>query len=272
MTDSPTRPTSIHVYADLQTGAHATDSDEFVHWWLPTLGPTATLLARELAASVTDDGHHEWQCADLALLLGLGDSLTSACGVRSNASPASASSCSPPSTCSRSAPPCPPCARLNSPATPTPPTTPRPARPERPDDRPAAAGRAHPACERTGSSIVALRTIGPVLIELPFTVVGDERPWAASIWPAAGGGWGRQLWTYDPNPARLAHPGQLPPRHRRRARHGHPAPATARHRPRLVRRRGHPRSALARLRQPDHRPERRRPATPRHSPTSTASP
>jgi hypothetical protein len=48
--------------------------------------------------------------------------------------------------------------------------------------------------------IVALRTIGPVLIELPFAVPPGTAPWSASIWPAADGssGWGRELWRYDP--------------------------------------------------------------------------
>ena len=47
------------------------------------------------------------------------------------------------------------------------------------------------------AGVVALRTIGPTLIELPFNVPAGTTPWAASIWPA-GDGWGRQLWAYDP--------------------------------------------------------------------------
>jgi hypothetical protein len=47
--------------------------------------------------------------------------------------------------------------------------------------------------------VVALRTIGPVLIELPITVPPNHRPWAASIWPAPDHtGWGREVWAYDP--------------------------------------------------------------------------
>jgi hypothetical protein len=46
------------------------------------------------------------------------------------------------------------------------------------------------------AGVVALRTIGPILIELPFTPAPGTTPWAASIWPA-GDGWGRQLWLYD---------------------------------------------------------------------------
>ena len=46
------------------------------------------------------------------------------------------------------------------------------------------------------AGVVALRTIGSTLIELPFTPAAGTTPWAASIWPA-GDGWGRQLWDYD---------------------------------------------------------------------------
>ncbi|MFT3851966.1 MAG: hypothetical protein QM733_04405 [Ilumatobacteraceae bacterium] len=76
-TPTVTRPATIHVYADLRDGVHATDSADFVHWWLPTLGPTATLLARQLAASVAASGEHTWQCDQLARLLGLGGSSSS---------------------------------------------------------------------------------------------------------------------------------------------------------------------------------------------------
>ena len=49
------------------------------------------------------------------------------------------------------------------------------------------------------AGVVALRTVGPVLIELPITIPPDQRPWAAAIWPAADAtGWGRELWAYDP--------------------------------------------------------------------------
>ena len=51
----------------------------------------------------------------------------------------------------------------------------------------------------TPTGVVALRTIGPLLIELPFPVPAGLRVWAASIWPdpASPPGWGRQLWRYD---------------------------------------------------------------------------
>lgn len=46
--------------------------------------------------------------------------------------------------------------------------------------------------------IVALRTVGPVLIELPIVIPANCQAWVASIWPAAGApGWGRELWIYD---------------------------------------------------------------------------
>ena len=50
------------------------------------------------------------------------------------------------------------------------------------------------------AGVVALRTIGSLLVELPFTVERGLYPWAASLWPAPGRppGWGRELWTYDP--------------------------------------------------------------------------
>ena len=50
------------------------------------------------------------------------------------------------------------------------------------------------------NGVVALRTIGAVLVELPFTPAAGTYTWAASIWPAAGhpAGWGRQVWNYDP--------------------------------------------------------------------------
>jgi hypothetical protein len=48
--------------------------------------------------------------------------------------------------------------------------------------------------------VVALRTIGAVLVELPFIPAAGTYTWAASIWPAADHpvGWGRQVWSYDP--------------------------------------------------------------------------
>ena len=43
-----TRPTSVRVIADHCGGPHRTDSDD-IWWWLPVLGPTATVLAYLLA-------------------------------------------------------------------------------------------------------------------------------------------------------------------------------------------------------------------------------
>jgi hypothetical protein len=43
-----TRPAHLIVTADRQPGAHVTDSDD-IWWWLPVLGPTATVLAYDLA-------------------------------------------------------------------------------------------------------------------------------------------------------------------------------------------------------------------------------
>lgn len=48
--------------------------------------------------------------------------------------------------------------------------------------------------------VVALRTTGSTLIELPFQVDAGQYPWAASTWPDPGPGsrWARELWRYDP--------------------------------------------------------------------------
>ncbi|MFT3851967.1 MAG: hypothetical protein QM733_04410 [Ilumatobacteraceae bacterium] len=99
--------------------------------------------------------------------------------------------------------------------------------------------------------IVALRTIGAVLIELPFAVEPIEQPWAASIWPAPGGGWGRELWTYDPRRRGWIIPSSCHHGTIVEARDRDPAPPTHRHRPGLVRGGRHPRPALAGLRLPD---------------------
>ncbi len=52
-------------------GATPTDSDDTARWWLPILGPTATLLARRLAASVTDPAAADWEIARLAASFGV---------------------------------------------------------------------------------------------------------------------------------------------------------------------------------------------------------
>ena len=76
MTNPAARPAdpgrrSLHVHADHHAGTHRTDSDDFIDWWCPTLGPTSSLLARLLARSVTDTGAATWRTDDLAGLLGL---------------------------------------------------------------------------------------------------------------------------------------------------------------------------------------------------------
>jgi len=54
-----------------------------------------------------------------------------------------------------------------------------------------------PASDDAG--VIALRTSGSTLIELPFRVGPDQYPWAACTWPAIGpgNGWARELWRYD---------------------------------------------------------------------------
>jgi hypothetical protein len=47
MTDS-TRPALLRVIADDTPGPHRTDSDD-ICWWLPIIGPTATVLAHLFA-------------------------------------------------------------------------------------------------------------------------------------------------------------------------------------------------------------------------------
>ena len=65
------RPAVLHVHTDHLAGTHRTDSDDFIDWWCPTLGPTSSLLARLLARSVTDTGAATWRTDELAGLLGL---------------------------------------------------------------------------------------------------------------------------------------------------------------------------------------------------------
>ena len=51
----------------------------------------------------------------------------------------------------------------------------------------------------TNHEVVALRTVGPVLIELPTAIPAGHRAWVASIWPSPDlAGWGRELWRHDP--------------------------------------------------------------------------
>jgi hypothetical protein len=63
------RPAVLHVAADTTRGAHRTDSDE-ISWWLPILGPTATVLAHLLARH-TPTGGASWDTTELAMRVGL---------------------------------------------------------------------------------------------------------------------------------------------------------------------------------------------------------
>jgi hypothetical protein len=64
-----TRPDHIHVCADTTPGVHRTDSDE-IFWWLPVIGPTATVLAQVLARH-TPTGGATWDTGKLARRIGL---------------------------------------------------------------------------------------------------------------------------------------------------------------------------------------------------------
>jgi len=69
---SPTsivRPDAIHACADTTAGVHRTDSDD-IYWWLPIIGPTATVLAHTLARHCPVGGAR-WSTADLAQRVGL---------------------------------------------------------------------------------------------------------------------------------------------------------------------------------------------------------
>ena len=59
----------VHVCADTTPGAHRTDSDD-IYWWLPIIGPTATVLAQTLARH-TPNGGMTWDTASLARRIGL---------------------------------------------------------------------------------------------------------------------------------------------------------------------------------------------------------
>lgn len=67
-----TRPTVINVTADHTPGEHATDSDD-IWWWLPIIGPTATVLAYNLARYARHLDK-EWPTDALARRIGLGGS------------------------------------------------------------------------------------------------------------------------------------------------------------------------------------------------------
>ena len=72
LTDTPTtvtRPDHLHVCADTTPGVHNTDSDD-IYWWLPIIGPTATVLAQTLAR-YTPTGGATWDTGELARRIGL---------------------------------------------------------------------------------------------------------------------------------------------------------------------------------------------------------
>lgn len=64
-----TQPDQLHVCADTTPGVHHTDSDE-IFWWLPVIGPTATVLAQTLARYTPTDGT-TWNTTELAQRIGL---------------------------------------------------------------------------------------------------------------------------------------------------------------------------------------------------------
>lgn len=68
-TAAVTRPDHLHVCADTTPGVHRTDSEE-IAWWLPIIGPTATVLAYTLARH-TPTGGATWDTLALAQRVGL---------------------------------------------------------------------------------------------------------------------------------------------------------------------------------------------------------
>jgi len=63
------RPDVVHVCADTTPGEHRTDSDD-IHWWLPVIGPTATVLAHTLARH-SPAGGATWNTSELTQRVGL---------------------------------------------------------------------------------------------------------------------------------------------------------------------------------------------------------
>jgi hypothetical protein len=66
------RPDTLHVCRDTTPGTHRTDSDE-IAWWLPVIGPTATVLAHTLARHTEPSGT-TWRTDSLARRIGLAGS------------------------------------------------------------------------------------------------------------------------------------------------------------------------------------------------------
>ena len=63
------RPDRITVCLDTTPGPHRTDSDE-IGWWLPVIGPTATILAYTFARNTAPTGT-VWEIGPLAQRVGL---------------------------------------------------------------------------------------------------------------------------------------------------------------------------------------------------------
>ena len=63
------RPEALHVCTDTTPGVHRTDSDD-IFWWLPIIGPTATVLAHTLAGH-SPAGGATWNTSELAQRVGL---------------------------------------------------------------------------------------------------------------------------------------------------------------------------------------------------------
>ena len=64
------RPEHLNVVLDNEPGRHRVDSPE-IGWWLPVLGPTATVLAVTLVGEARE-GRTRWETAELARRVGLG--------------------------------------------------------------------------------------------------------------------------------------------------------------------------------------------------------
>jgi hypothetical protein len=69
-----TRPEHLTVVIDHTPGRHPTDSPE-IAWWLPIIGPTATVLAITLVAAARR-GSTRWDTIDLARRIGLAGNLS----------------------------------------------------------------------------------------------------------------------------------------------------------------------------------------------------
>jgi hypothetical protein len=69
------RPDLVHVIADHTPGPHRTGSDD-ITWWLPIIGPTASVVAHRFART-TAQGPACWAVEELARIVGLGGSRSS---------------------------------------------------------------------------------------------------------------------------------------------------------------------------------------------------